>query len=722
MSTDPQQQQQQQQQQQSQQQQSQAGDEQYNNAGGAGGASSSSQPSGGALTKEQRIERRRQRVAARLRKKDPQYAAQRAKENRAGAAGERKAKKKIASSRDAVDSRKLEAVAKVTDVRVENDAREQMRRATETSEKHKRYEQVERELEQSAAGLQKVRDGWASVNQHEVPQQLYQDIVAQQEVCAAELARKDEHIVQLRDTLKRKDEEYVSMLAQQQEDVTRVVDHMEAEFDELLECYERELEAIEETFMKERQELLDSSRAAMDDLFEKRRQMELMIVERRQKQESEFQEELTKMRSRDAEDYNNLKVTLENNIQLLEQQLEEMRATYQLNTEKLDYNHRVLKERDAENKQTNNQAKEKVKRLKEALNAHAGRYHKQDAKYKAENNALTEEFRRATEQFKGLQNKYRQFERADRKKFREIWEMNEQNVMAVVDKVLAADKMIHEQILGLKWLPPEIPTDASHPLHPLNANATLNQQQLLQEQQGDSRGTPSPREQPDSARIMMQQGQFSNDQMRQALVLIAEEATFLVDSKLKQRLSSLPEEQQSMYMADVILSVVGVTDREDLEELIALMYDSPRDPKPTIDRSDVVKVVKSFVMQRQNVKKSASAAAAAAAAAAADGKKGAAKASALTEKRERKRQREREYWRKLSNVASVETLRVWDALEKGLQDYNSVLQQRAALVEETTHLSKQNQELKRLIQQYVSSDVNDELQIPPTRMVHSGDN
>ena len=39
------------------------------------------------------------------------------------------------------------------------------------------------------------------------------------------------------------------------------------------------------------------------------------------------------IRMRDAEDYNNLKITLENNIQLLEQQFEEMKATYQLNAE-----------------------------------------------------------------------------------------------------------------------------------------------------------------------------------------------------------------------------------------------------------------------------------------------------------------------------------------------------------------------------------------------------
>ena len=43
---------------------------------------------------------------------------------------------------------------------------------------------------------------------------------------------------------------------------------------------------------------------------------------------------------------------LETEIQTLEQQLEEMQATYQLNQEKLDYNFRVLVERDSENTHT----------------------------------------------------------------------------------------------------------------------------------------------------------------------------------------------------------------------------------------------------------------------------------------------------------------------------------------------------------------------------------
>ena len=69
----------------------------------------------------------------------------------------------------------------------------------------------------------------------------------------------------------------------------------------------------------------------------------------------------------DAEDYNMLKIRLETDIQNLEQHLEVMRATYQLNTEKLEYNYRVLVERDHENTDTINQQKRKISRQRDIL-------------------------------------------------------------------------------------------------------------------------------------------------------------------------------------------------------------------------------------------------------------------------------------------------------------------------------------------------------------------
>ena len=48
------------------------------------------------------------------------------------------------------------------------------------------------------------------------------------------------------------------------------------------------------------------------------------------------------LHEREAAQYNEVKAKLTNDIHELEQQIELMRATYQLNSEKLDYNYQVL--------------------------------------------------------------------------------------------------------------------------------------------------------------------------------------------------------------------------------------------------------------------------------------------------------------------------------------------------------------------------------------------
>jgi dynein regulatry complex protein 1 len=67
---------------------------------------------------------------------------------------------------------------------------------------------------------------------------------------------------------------------------------------------------------------------------------------------------------------------------------------------------------------------------------------------------LTSEYKRVTEQFKDLQIKFKHFELTDTKKYSDLWQMKEQTVVAMAKKVIAADKVIHEQQLGLEWRPP----------------------------------------------------------------------------------------------------------------------------------------------------------------------------------------------------------------------------------------------------------------------------
>jgi dynein regulatory complex protein 1 len=105
-----------------------------------------------------------------------------------------------------------------------------------------------------------------------------------------------------------------------------------------------------------------------------------------------------------------------------------MRATYQLNTEKLDYNYRVLTERDSENSTTLQQLKRKQNKLKDVLSRVMAKYQETDERDKNENERLTEEYKRMTKAYRDLQLKFRHFEVTDRQKFDRVWQMYESGV------------------------------------------------------------------------------------------------------------------------------------------------------------------------------------------------------------------------------------------------------------------------------------------------------
>ncbi|CAB4031214.1 Hypothetical predicted protein [Paramuricea clavata] len=61
-----------------------------------------------------------------------------------------------------------------------------------------------------------------------------------------------------------------------------------------------------------------------------------------------------------------------------------MKATYQLNQEKLEYNFQVLKKRDEENTITKSQQKRKITRLQDSLNNLKSKLAKQEKTYRTE--------------------------------------------------------------------------------------------------------------------------------------------------------------------------------------------------------------------------------------------------------------------------------------------------------------------------------------------------
>ena len=270
-------------------------------------------------------------------------------------------------------------------MRITGDSRENERRINEEVSRQGRRQKLLYEAESSARQNATVAMKWSALFDKEIPQELLHEIEKQRETCDRIIDSKDKLIQEFKLEIKGKDDEYVKALKKQAEDVDFLLERMGRQFATLRKAFEEEIEEVETAYMQERHDLMQHNDDDMTNLMDKRREKEEQYMDARRRRVEEDQQQLEAQRVQDAEDFNILKIKLETEIQTLEQQLEEMQATYQLNQEKLDYNFRVLVERDSENTHTIKQQKKKLTRMADVLSSLKGKHAREERRYKTEN-------------------------------------------------------------------------------------------------------------------------------------------------------------------------------------------------------------------------------------------------------------------------------------------------------------------------------------------------
>lgn len=731
-------------------------------------------PSVDSANAEERIAARRIRIQRRL------------EAARREASGEDAAKKKpVDSEKDALKSRKQmedsrqrlvklksDGTELVTNVHVAADARESTRRLEEEEQRRQRNEKLEAEAKSATEKFEEITKKWEYALSKEIPQDLNAMLTEQKGACDSMIDEKNKLIHDFQQELKAKDDQYVKDLKKAAEDVDLMVERMEEQMKQLTKAYREELTQIEKAFVTERGELIDNNRKKWDTSMQQRRDKEVEYMDSRRKRVEDHENQLQTLRVQDAEEYNMVKIKLETDVQILEQQLQQMKATYQLNQEKLEYNFQVLKKRDEENTITKSQQKRKITRLQDVLNNLKQKLAKQEKQYREDNQSLTDDYKRITEQFRELQKKSRHFQTTDQKKFQDVWAMNEEQVRELVHSVLEADRIIHEHQLGLPWEPPNLDfmdtprtAEQTYGSKEQKMSATQMAHEIM-----SGVGTDDGEEDIDKSSVggklerQMAGKKLSAKTIKAVLELICDEAGFLVESKLTKLLAPLEKDEQSLMKLDAIFAALGVDTEDDIyllsnyflghgeseqapegsergtkddemteekatiEETAGKMDEREKEDedgsvvlsvdekasdsssvkahlsemKNLIHPNEVVKALRKFVQDNRQPQKEAKRQSLKVGA-------GIGKVTMLDES----------FWQNMASVIDVKKERVWTALLDGFEKYLAVLTERAALIQETDALKQQNAELRMLLHQYVNSRVNQELEIPPTRILQA---
>ncbi|KAI9092713.1 sperm tail-domain-containing protein [Phlyctochytrium arcticum] len=412
----------------------------------------------GDTSREARIAGRKRRMEARrlarMRPEKPEEntATRRTKKPEPSQAESSKSKSQIFTSKNRIETTKSTSSEQVTHVRVSLIGREDARRQEEARKVQVWGRKRDEEKDKSRMRGEDIQAAWGrALSIGGGPYELHELLTDQKKSCDDLIAIKNKLIEEYATELKSKDDEYVKELKRQAEEIDTVLARMETHHRAFQTTLREELEQIERAFVEERTELIDSNVKDIDGLFESRAANEAKYMEERGGRVEDHVHQLEALRGHDAEEYNLVKIKLETDVQVLEQQLQQMRATYQLNTEKLEYNFQVLKKRDEENGTILGAQKRKVTRLTDHVNTLKAKLNKQEKGFQQEYTGLSDDYKRITEQFKELQKKFRHFQVADGKKFRDVWQMNEEMAKELMRKLFQADQIIHEQQLGITW-------------------------------------------------------------------------------------------------------------------------------------------------------------------------------------------------------------------------------------------------------------------------------
>ena len=674
-------------------------------------------------TREERIAVRRDRVKAKIEEARRQALGIKADtppQELSDPEKERQSSQQIAKSKQRVEKLAFDGTQLVTNVAVASDAREVTRRFDALEAKKARGEKLEAEDNVGAERFEEIMRKWLQSKDKKVPQDLQELLQQQKKSCDQMLEEKDRLIAEFQDELKAQDELYVKDLKKQAEDIDLLIERMEEQASSLVRAFQEELTEIDKSFATERQLLMAQHQKEFDEATQKRSEAEMKFMSVREQRLEENEAKLQHLRVRNAEEFNLVKIKLETDIQNLQQQIQQMKATFQLNSEKLEYNFQVLKKRDEENTLTISQQKRRLTRLQDTFNNFRAKLAKQEKTNHSELEALMAEYHKNVQQYKELQHKFKHFQQVDTKRFYAIWQMNEEKVRALASEVKGVDEMVHRQQLGLEWDPPP---DVESPLKPhLNkfepevSRATMYASQILsdttllqQKESGDlQEATPVSYSQPVPTVVV-----------RQVLELLAKESGFLIESKLTRLLAPLDAEEQLLMKLDSIFKALHVKSEEDVQDLVRLFIreesdseDTPHfDQTPTeegaavttklIHPNDVPATVRKFCASRQD-KGSFS------------GTLSHAATGSVHKYSVSQELLDGGFWEQVASVLPKGHERVWSALLEGLEHYHVVLKSRAELIDKTDSLQQQNAELRLLLHQYMHSKVNQELQIPPS--------
>ncbi|KAL7489938.1 hypothetical protein ACHAW6_015674 [Cyclotella cf. meneghiniana] len=353
--------------------------------------------------------------------------------------------KTIAESFARLSEIQASTAERVTKSRVHAEQREEKRRDDEASENLKRTTIVEK-IEQIEEGSA-VAEGWKECMTSTNVEDLCDSLNKQKALCEEVISKLEDVSKELGTLLRQKDHEYVTSLKVNRREIEMMQACIEKEHHILKNAFDKEFKLIEESLNADKAKIVQQRRAELDALMLERNKVELQSLAHHReiinKQRADIHEcEL----SGDGETFA-LKEKLEQCLMRLEIDLEDTRSRHRFESDKLEFDVRVLDELSNNDAESNVQKKRIIKG-KEELYLRMEAKQKEHKRASKANRILEADCERIERQCNGLKEKFERFKISDSEKFRSVLALHKGDLKKLQDELVRSQDVIFGGEIG----------------------------------------------------------------------------------------------------------------------------------------------------------------------------------------------------------------------------------------------------------------------------------
>ncbi|CAH0725742.1 unnamed protein product, partial [Brenthis ino] len=447
----------------------------------------------------------------------------------------------------------LDGAAKVTNVKVTTDEREVIRRSLFSDKMRDSMAKIEAEAAEAQLQYDAITSNWDAMLALKDPLDIDAEINEQRMKCQDLLEQKDNLINELKQDLNRMDNAYYEDLEKQDKDIKELSDRIEKQITIMQRAYEKQLFLIEQAINIEREVMVDYNNKRWEALYKQRDREEVAHMEYTFKQLEEHKEEMESIMWDHHAKYREAKIELETLIQELQKELEKLKATCIINTEKIGYNYQVLKKREEENVFVRSQQKRKLNKMSDIANALRAKIRK------AAEDGATEEIRADAEIVKlmqamaDLEKKCKHFSHVNNYKFSQVWRMSAARCAELSRRVRHAEVALHAHLLAEPPPPPPPPPPPTSPLSKYESkvptsDCTLQCKDLIN---------------PKNVGVK----EAKDKLIRHILQLVADNTGFLIEDRLLKLIDKYPLTSRNLCTLDSIFMALEIQSEEDIELL-----------------------------------------------------------------------------------------------------------------------------------------------------------